>query len=226
VDSEFARQYYESAKRDHWWFRGRELLVAELVNAYGTGGGVFLDLGAGVESLLPSEIPVVKLDLVVPDGVRGPFVRGSAESLPFRTGELGGVGLFDVLEHLDDPRKCLEETKRVTRPGGLVMITVPAHRWLWSRHDEVVGHKRRYSSSTLRGALEDVGLSIAWMSAFYGFLLAPALARRVLSLESPMTMPGPSVNRALSALSQRSVRSALGKPSGFGLSLAAVAFVP
>jgi SAM-dependent methyltransferase len=225
VDADFARQYYESASAEHWWFKGRQRLVGELIQRFGSTGGKFLDLGAGAETLLPSSLSVVKLDLVTPGGVTGMFVQASAEALPFRSGTLDGVGLFDVLEHLDSPSSCLEEARRVVRPGGTVLITVPAYQWLWSPHDDLVQHKRRYTLASLEREIEGAGLSMRWASAFYGFLLLPALVRRLFSLQSPMSLPWSPVNRWLTRVAGRSAGSRTDRPSRIGLSLAAVASV-
>lgn len=223
MDPDFARQYYESAAADHWWFRGRRALVAGLLHRWDISSGVFADLGAGSASLLPESFDIVKLDLVRPESALGKFVQGSADQLPFRSGVLDGIGLFDVLEHLDDPAECLGECTRVIRPNGVVLVTVPAFQRLWSPHDDIVGHKRRYTRGGLVAELETAGLTVEWSSAFFGFLLLPAMVRAALSLRSPMKHPGSGMNRALTTLAERSAASVLRRPTTLGLSLAAVA---
>lgn len=223
MDPEFAREYYESASEDHWWFRGRKTLVEGLVARHGAPSGVLLDLGAGRESLLPPTTNVVKLDVVKPAGVRGRFVQGSATRLPFRSASFDGVGLFDVLEHLDEPVACLREVSRVMRPGAAAFVTVPAHEWLWSSHDVTVGHKKRYSAASLANELVAAGFSPVVIEPFYGFLLGPAAVRTLLSSGSPMRMPGTSTNRVLTRIATGSARRALSGHSRVGLSLAAVA---
>lgn len=225
MDPEFARQYYESATVDHWWFRGRRELVSRLLRDLGPSIGTFVDLGAGSESLFPSGVKVVKLDVVKPDAVPGLFVQASAMELPFSDGFFDGVGIFDVLEHLDDPIACLSEVRRVVRPGGLVVVTVPAYQCLWSPHDDLVGHVRRYTPDSLQRLLADGNLRILWASAFYGFLIPPAVVRTVFSLNSSMALPPSPVNRFLARLATRSIRRSLHRPTRFGLSLAAVAVV-
>ena len=70
--------------------------------------------------------------------------RGSAENLPVGDAQLDVVVALDVLEHLDDDRRALDEILRVLRPGGVLLATVPAYPFLWSSHDEALGHRRRY----------------------------------------------------------------------------------
>lgn len=226
MDPEFARQYYESASVDHWWFQGRKHLVRRLLEDRGVTTGRFVDLGAGSESLFPDGVSVVKVDVVRPEPVSGLFVQASADDLPFRRASFDGVGAFDLLEHLSEPAGCLNEVRRVVRPGGWLVVTVPAFQWLWSPHDDLVGHHRRYTPELLEAELSSAGLTVDWMSAFYRFLLAPALVRSVLSLESAMKLPPTMVNRFLSRLATRSVSGVLRRPSHWGLSLVAVASVP
>ena len=225
VDPSFARQYYESAVSDHWWFRGRHELISGLLGRFGVRDGIFLDLGAGSESLFPERLSVVKLDLVRPQRPPARFVQGDASALPFRDGQFDGVGLFDVLEHLPDPCSSLMEVSRVIRPGGALAVTVPAFRWLWSPHDDLVGHLRRYEASELEAILEDSGFKVLWMGAFYRFLLIPALVRAAFALQSPMEMPPKLANRLLSGIAVRSSQRVLSRPSKLGLSIAALATV-
>lgn len=84
VDTRFARQYYESAAVDHWWFVGRRTLVEMALERYWSGTGAVVDLGAGAVSLFPEESRPIKLDVVRPPDVSDRFVQASAESLPFR----------------------------------------------------------------------------------------------------------------------------------------------
>ena len=225
MDPRFARQYYESAAAEHWWFHGRRRLVSAMLENHGVSTGVFVDLGAGAESLFPQTMDVVKLDLVRPESVPGLFVQASAEQLPFPDSSFDGLGLFDVLEHLSDPNRCLLEAQRVVRPGGLVIVTVPAYRWLWSPHDDLVGHHRRYTLGELRTSLSGAGLVLLWSSAFYGFLLPPAAIRAVFSMQSSMSMPSALINRSLALLAEWSIRRVIRRPTRIGLSIGAVAKV-
>lgn len=226
MDPDFARQYYESAAVDHWWFQGRKHLVQQLLEERGVTGGQVVDLGAGSESLFPEPMSVVKVDVVRPDRLGGVFVQASAEQLPFPDQSFDGVGAFDLLEHLVEPATCLNEIRRVMRPGGWLLVTVPSFQRLWSPHDDLVGHKKRYTMGLLKEELSEAGLTVDWMSAFYRFLLPPALIRSVLSLESPMALPSPAVNSFFSRVAVRSTSRALRRPSRWGLSLVAVASIP
>jgi len=81
------------------------------------------------------------------------------------------IGAFDVLEHISDDEKVLENIARALKPSGVVLITVPQHRWLWSSVDEYACHVRRYTRSELIGKLEGAGLKVRMVTSFVCFLL-------------------------------------------------------
>src|SRR2546426_12019635 len=83
--------------------------------------------------------------------------------------------LLDVIEHLDADVAALETARRALRPGGLLVITVPAYRWLWSGHDVALGHRRRYTTRGLSRVVERAGLSVVHAS-YFNTLLFPAVA--------------------------------------------------
>ena len=225
MDPDFARQYYESAEREHWWFRGRAKMVENLLaQCLPCKAGRVVDLGAGSVSLFPAAFDVVKVDMVVPDGVAGHFVKASVANMPFRDGSFVGAGLFDVLEHLTDPEVVLGEARRVIGPGGFLIYTVPAFQSLWSRHDDLVGHVRRYRPFQVQRLLAANGFEPQTTSMFYGFLLGPALVRKLTGLPSPMALPSPRLNNLLSRIAVASANAASKSGRRFGLSISGVAF--
>jgi hypothetical protein len=84
-----------------------------------------------------------------------------------------------VIEHVPEDVTALVELRRVTRPGGWLLVTVPAYQALWSRHDEANHHYRRYSRVALRTAARSAGWQMQRMSGFNSLLLAPAAAVRL-----------------------------------------------
>lgn len=226
MDTDFARQYYEAARAEHWWFRGRKELVAMLLEMVPNQSGLVLDLGAGSESLFGSNIEVIKTDVVRPLGPLEAFVQASALHLPYRDASFAGAGAFDLIEHVQDAESLVIELIRVVEPGGYVLATVPAHQWLWSPHDERVEHVRRYEIESISALFEENDCRVIWCREFYGFLLVPALIRKVTGIATGMGDPPKILNELLAALSVRSVSRAIKLRSRVGLSIALAATVP
>ncbi len=104
---------------------------------------------------------------------------GRLEQLPWPTATFDLITCLDVIEHIDDDRVALSELLRVCKPGGFMLVTVPAYQALWSRHDEANHHYRRYSRGSLRGAATGAGWAIVRTSSFNSVLLVPAAAIRL-----------------------------------------------
>jgi SAM-dependent methyltransferase len=104
---------------------------------------------------------------------------GRLEQLPWPDESFDLITCLDVIEHTPDDRVTLAELRRVCRPGGWLLVTVPAYQALWSGHDEANHHYRRYSRPALRGAARAAGWDVVRMSSFNSVLLAPAAAVRL-----------------------------------------------
>jgi SAM-dependent methyltransferase len=173
----------------HWWFLGRrQLVLQELARRAGKSCGPVLDVGCGTGGMLPQFKDwgtAIGLDSA-PEAAascrrRGvPFVQGWGTELPFHDASFGIITALDVVEHIPDDVGFLRELYRVLRPGGLLLVTVPAYQFLWSRHDEFNHHQRRYRRRTLRAVIERAGFDITKLS-YYNTLLFPlAVARKAM----------------------------------------------
>lgn len=105
---------------------------------------------------------------------------GEAAKLPFADGSFDLVTCLDVVEHLDDDTAALREMRRVLRPGGHLLVTVPAHPFLWGDQDEVNLHKRRYVADQLRERLIASGYTVVRLSYMNAVLFPPIAAVRML----------------------------------------------
>jgi ubiquinone/menaquinone biosynthesis C-methylase UbiE len=229
---------------EHFWFVGRRALMESMVEPLLAEGEPLLDLGCGTGSLVarwaaggrrvigldqrPEGIAAARARLAGAGAGNAEFVVGDAHSLPFEASTFAGAFALDVLEHLDDQR-ALRELGRVLRPNGWVFVTVPAMPLLWSRRDELAGHLRRYTRTSLTRALHGAGLRLETMRA-YQFTLLPLVAlsrvfgRRTTSTRDLEDRPAPILNRILRAINLAEVRS--GVPWPLGSSLAALARKP
>jgi SAM-dependent methyltransferase len=104
---------------------------------------------------------------------------GRLEELPWSDATFDLIACLDVIEHTPDDRVTLRELRRVTKPGGWLLVTVPAYQALWSTHDEGNHHYRRYGRASLRAAAAGSGWTLERMTSFNSVLLAPAAAVRV-----------------------------------------------
>jgi SAM-dependent methyltransferase len=140
------------------------------------------------------------------------------------------IGAFDVIEHIDDDRAAIASIADRLKPGGKFVMTVPAHQWMWSAHDAVNHHKRRYSKRSLRALIEASPLRLDAVGYFNSLLFPAAVAERVASKvrgkdEADLTLPPAPLNTVLER-TFASERHLIGRvPLPPGLSLYAVASV-
>ena len=122
---------------------------------------------------------------------RGSFEvrQAPATDLPYEDGRYDLVTLLDVIEHIEDDDAALSEARRVLRPGGLALLTVPAYTWMWGRQDEISHHMRRYTRPRLNATLIDSGFEVVRATYFNTLLFPPIaairLVRRLLPGEEP-----------------------------------------
>ncbi len=175
---------------EHWWYRGRRSIVnAELRRLPMPANASVLDAGCGSGRMLQELVPYgavtgVELD---PDAAgvaasRGvcEVMVGRLEELPFPDANFDLITCLDVLEHVPDDRAALAELRRITTPGGWLLMTVPAYEALWSLHDVANHHYRRYSRRSLRVASLEAGWQIHRLTSFNSILLPAAAVVRLL----------------------------------------------
>jgi SAM-dependent methyltransferase len=171
-----------SVEDRHWWYVGRRAVVEAALDRAGLPRSVrVLDAGCGGGGNLASLArygPVTGLEPSTEAASRararglGDVVEGTLEQLPFEDGSFDLAVALDVIEHLDDDVAGLVEVRRVVAPGGLLLVTVPAYPRLWSRHDDVNEHRRRYVRRTLLSS----ALAAGWQpvrTSHFNFLLLP-----------------------------------------------------
>jgi SAM-dependent methyltransferase len=107
-------------------------------------------------------------------------ILGSIESMPFADNSFDLTLALDVIEHVPDDLQTLRELFRTLRPGGLLLVTVPALRMLWSTHDVSHGHYRRYTSGELRSRFETAGFEVVTVTYFNTILFPLILVFRWL----------------------------------------------
>jgi len=187
--------YYAEYRRiedRHWWFRGRREILLRLLDRHfppGDASKRVLDIGCGTGAMLQQLSRYGTVDGVDtdPNAVRFCRERGVAgvrrltsQTLPWEPETFDLVTALDVIEHIDDDQAVLGEVQRVLRPGGTLLLTVPAYEVLWGPQDEISHHKRRYRAWQIRERLERAGLEPVKLSYFNSLLFPPIAAVRLL----------------------------------------------
>jgi SAM-dependent methyltransferase len=234
---------------DSFWFAHRNACITAALSRARIDGPL-LDIGGGngavSQALERSHIEAILLE-PGPEGARNARRRGlrnvvcaTLEDAGFEAGAFGAAGLFDVAEHVADDDALLREIHRILRPGGVLCVTVPAHRWLWSAEDDLAGHHRRYSLRGLSELLARRGFEVRYQTYFFAPLTVPVLVLRSLPhrlLHRPAAVieraaarhhvPSPMARRVMDALLAPELRQIrAGRRVPFGTSCLAVAVRP
>ena len=237
------REVYEAmAEHDerHWWYRARRQVVAELIRRKVSlpEGARLLEIGCGTGHNLTMLGEFGSVDALEVD----PIARGMAEKrlgrtvlssplpaldgLPDDTYDM--IAALDVVEHISDDTAALEGIARVLKPGGKLLMTVPAHQWMWSAHDVVNHHQRRYSKGGFKRLVDKSPLQLDSIGYLNSLLFPLAMAQRLGSKitgkeDANLAPPAEPINQVLEwvfALERRVIGRV---PLPPGLSLFAVA---
>lgn len=183
------------AEQSHWWYAAMRATCASWLRrlpfARGRAAPRILDAGCGAGGGLRwlsdlgrafgVDVHSLALELASGKG-RAPLARADVRALPFQRNSFDAVTSFDVLCQLEQggDLAALREFTRVLRPGGWLLLRLPAHETLRGAHDLCVKTRRRYSRGEVRAKLRGVGLHVARVSYANAAILPPALAWRTL----------------------------------------------
>jgi ubiquinone/menaquinone biosynthesis C-methylase UbiE len=193
MQHDYAKQYGEFQKW-HWWFRGRRQIIEAILlsKLNGKTANHLLSVGCGpsegIEWLLPftgDNGNVVGLDADQIHGYEGPdrvsFVTGLLQEPPLAEHSFDLVLALDVLEHIEDDVTAFARAQRLVKPGGLLLVTVPALPMLWGGQDVVNQHFRRYTKRSLDSLFKGAGLKNYEISYFNTLLFPMAATIRLTS---------------------------------------------
>ena len=225
----------------HWWYRARRDILAELVHRkldLGADARI-LEIGCGTGHNLPMLARFGRVDAIEIDAaaraVASKRVGHEVMNAPLpdligvEKGRYDLIALLDVLEHVEQDRDALVSISQRLKPGGHILLTVPAHPWMWSAHDEVNHHHRRYTKASFKAVIAAAGLRIDMISYFNSLLFPLAAAARIAGrLPGPQdradALPPAPVNRLFATLFER---HAIGRfPFPPGVSLVALLSAP
>lgn len=227
-------------EESHWWFAGRRRLLARVIDQLNLPKDArVLDVGSGTGTNLRllSQLGFINFSGVdaSESSIRfcaekglGAVELGDACELPCEDRSIDLVVATDIVEHLDDDAAALREFRRVLRPGGCAILTVPAFQSLWGLQDEVSHHKRRYRKADFESRISSAGLDLRRSFYFNYLLFAPIwIARQCIrllrvELESENQLNTSALNFVLSWLFAFDVWSAPYLRPFFGVSIFAL----
>ena len=235
------RSMFEVEDR-HWWYSAKRKIIVSLLRRYLPAGRAsepprVADVGCGCGRLL-EELSAARRCVGLdssPLAVEFCLKRGLdaksgrlPDNVPLEQGAFDAVILSDVLEHIDDDAAAAGAAAKLVRPGGIIIVTVPAYPFLFTSWDEAHGHKRRYTKAGLMRALAATGLAVELLSYYNTFLFPAAVAgraaKKILGIPgtAELALPPPWLNAPLYAIfaSERHLLGRIWLP--WGLSLIAV----
>ena len=225
----------------HWWFVARRKIIQKAINNLdlprnirildaGCGNGDNLSLLSTFGDLVAFEKNEYALKTAKSKKIGEIYKAELPDKLPntVKT-NFDLIVLLDVLEHIDDDSKSLTTVRKLMNNKGIILITVPAFQWLWSEHDVIHHHKRRYSKSELREKLDSSGFRIKYISYFntllFPFALVERIGQKIFSSSNPeiLELPNNKINFLLEKIFSLEAIFMNKISLPFGLSLVAIA---
>jgi SAM-dependent methyltransferase len=188
-----------SLETTHWWFLGRRHVLAKLLAGLGLPPRArILEAGCGVGGNIEMLAGFGRVDAFEPDGPSRQYVSDRTgltpaegflpDQVPYKPASFDAVCAFDVVEHVEDDRGSVAAMADLVAPGGYLVLTVPAYQWMWSAHDEVHHHKRRYTKAEILKIVRAAGVEPVKASYFNAILFplaaAVRLAKRAARIDS------------------------------------------
>lgn len=174
---------------ESFWFNHRRECIANIFEKEVEKGSLVIDLGGGNGFICQKLQEKYETVLLEPNfaGVSNAKKRGiknivwsTLEDSTLQKNNFDAVGLFDVLEHIEEPKQFLKEARKLLKEKGKFIITVPAFKFLWSYDDDKVKHFKRYNKKELTQLLKEAGYEIKYISYFFSFLVLPIFFMRTL----------------------------------------------
>lgn len=187
-------QQYGQLENHHWWFTVRQKIILQslkkFIPAHQLSQLKILNVGAAAGgsskwlSILGETVSLENDPLFVNylTDQHIAVINASVTDIPLDDGSFNLVCAFDVVEHVEDDRKAIDELLRVCEPGGTLCITVPAFQILWGNHDVVNGHKRRYRKEQLNAMINIQESAVLYCTYFNMLLFLPILLLRKIQL--------------------------------------------
>lgn len=239
MEEELYRKFYE-VETIHWWFSARQEIVSDVIRQKVNlpDGARVLDVGCGTGAILSklseqfeaygTDTSALAVEFCRQRGLANAFCC-TLDTFPRPELQFDLVTMLDVIEHIEDDSATLRQAGRLLRSGGRLLVTVPAYQFLWSHHDDLNHHKRRYTRTALRQVLEQSGFTVEMLSYYNTLLFPTALFERIvekmitMGSDTTLKIPPLPLNKMLKSIfsTERFFLRKIAFP--FGLSVIALA---
>jgi len=205
-------------EEEHFWFVSRREFILKYLRKYIGYESKLIEIGAGTANvahyLMQNGYKNISVGEMHRNGLKYAEKYGFVSRYQFDLmrapfeAEFDAVGFFDVLEHIEDDEGAIRQIHKLLQPEGYLVLTVPAHQWLWSRFDVLSGHKRRYTKQALRTLLERNGFEVMEARYFMMAIVPLLLLRKMVFAEKNETRAEaalsihPFINRILLMLTR------------------------
>ncbi|RAP37458.1 SAM-dependent methyltransferase [Legionella quinlivanii] len=210
----------------NFWFRARNHLITWSLSHYRPKFQSFLEIGCGtgfvlwgISQIFPqanlhgSELFTAGLQFAAQRLPFANLMQMDARNIPFDN-EFDSIGAFDVIEHIEEDSLVLAQVFQALKPGGVCMLSVPQHPWLWSPMDEYACHVRRYKADELHNKVRNAGFKILRSTSFVTSLLpAMMLSRFVQKFKGPQAHRDYSelqISPVLNSIFEKMLRAEIG----------------
>jgi 2-polyprenyl-3-methyl-5-hydroxy-6-metoxy-1,4-benzoquinol methylase len=200
-----------NAEQNHFWFKSRRELISQVFNKFISKKNKIIEIGAGtgnIARMLSNEGYDLSIGEIHPNGIEYALKKNNSNLSiyqfdimhnPFKN-HFDVVGLFDVLEHIEDDKLAINNISKMLKRGGKIILTVPAHMWLWCEEDDISNHFKRYELDNLKELLKDEGFIINYATNFF-ISIVPLLYLRTKNKSSDEITINPIINFILSIIS-------------------------
>jgi SAM-dependent methyltransferase len=196
------QEYFDmyDVEERHWWFKGRRRVYSSVLERrfksrrdlnildFGCGTGINIQALRKYGKVTGVDISQDSYDLCAKRGIDIKLLDIFKKDADALNGKYDLITCFDVLEHLEDGRKTIGRLGEFLTAGGYILATVPANQFLWSNHDVILHHKRRYGKKNLRNEFEKNNFEVILMSYYNSFIFPMVLLRKMINLKKTSTV--------------------------------------